>query len=240
MNEILGRNIRKHRLSLNWTQEKLADVLCVSHQVISKWENGIAYPDIATLCSMIQIFNVSLDELCGIKPDNIDIIVDEIEKEIHAEKAIYSSLHSKWGTVENQLMRYPTNEKLLFTALTFLRTMHDKVETNAQKDEVNTQILKISERLLDFSKNDSYRSFANYNLAVYYLEQVNFKRNNESDIINAKKAKAYADLVLYKDMHKTIYHSFGASNAKEDNLFENASISFNTSVAAESERFIFD
>ena len=216
MNEILGRNIRKHRLSLNWTQEKLADVLCVSHQVISKWENGIAYPDIATLCSMIQIFNVSLDELCGIKPDNIDIIVDEIEKEIHAEKAIYSSLNSKWSMIENQLMRYPTNEKLLFTALTFLRTMHDKVETNAQKDEVNTQILKISERLLDFSKNDSYRSFANYNLAVYYLEQVNFKRNNESDIINAKKAKAYADLVLYKDMHKTIYHSFGASNAKED------------------------
>lgn len=216
MNEVLGRNIRKYRLSLNWTQEKLANILCISHQVISKWENGIAYPDIEILCSMVQIFNVSLDELCGIKPDNIDIIVGEIEKDIQSEKATYSFLHSKWGMIENQLMLYPNNEKLLFTALNFLRTMHDKVETDAQKNVVNAQILKISERILDFSKNDSYRSYANSYLAVYYLEQVNFYRNNESDIINAKKAKTYADLVLYKDMSKTLYHSFGASNAKED------------------------
>ena len=61
VNEILGANIRKYRLAFNWTQEKLADILCVSHQVISKWENGIASPDIAILCSLTRIFNVSLD-----------------------------------------------------------------------------------------------------------------------------------------------------------------------------------
>lgn len=56
VNEILGANIRKYRLAFNWTQEKLADILCVSHQVISKWENGIAAPDIAILCSLTRIF----------------------------------------------------------------------------------------------------------------------------------------------------------------------------------------
>ena len=68
VNEILGANIRKYRLAFNWTQEKLADILCVSHQVISKWENGIAAPDIAILCSLTRIFNVSLDDLCGVSP----------------------------------------------------------------------------------------------------------------------------------------------------------------------------
>ena len=72
VNEILGANIRKYRLAFNWTQEKLADILCVSHQVISKWENGIAAPDIAILCSLTRIFNVSLDDLCGVSPKQID------------------------------------------------------------------------------------------------------------------------------------------------------------------------
>ena len=67
--------------------------------------------------------------------------------------------------------------------------MHDKIETDAQKKMVNAEILNVSERLLDFSRNDSYRSYANYNLAVYYSEQVNLKRSNEQDIKNAEKSK---------------------------------------------------
>ena len=94
--------------------------------------------------------------------------------------------------------------------------MHDTIETDVQKEIVNAEILKTSERLLDFSRNDSYRSYANYNLAVYYTEQVNLKRGNEQDIINARKSKQYADLVLYKDMHKTSYLTFGTTTLQED------------------------
>ena len=66
--------------------------------------------------------------------------------------------------------------------------MHDKIEADAQKEIVNAEILKVSERILDFSRNDSYRSYANYNLAVYYSEQVNLKRGNEQDMKNAQKS----------------------------------------------------
>ena len=54
VNEILGANIRKYRLAFNWTQEEFADILCVSHQVISKWENGIAAPDIAICVAFLR------------------------------------------------------------------------------------------------------------------------------------------------------------------------------------------
>ncbi len=216
VNEILGANIRKYRLAFNWTQEKLADALCVSHQVISKWENGIATPDIVTLYSLSRIFNVSLDDLCGIATQQVDAFIEEIENENKKDNITYQSLYTKWNEIEKQLKYYPTNDKLLFVTLNFLRTMHDKIETDVQKEMVNAEILKVSERLLDFSRNDSYRSYANYNLAVYYSEQVNLKRSNEQDIKNAEKSKMYADLVLYKDMHKSFYLTFGATTLQED------------------------
>lgn len=96
--------------------------------------------------------------------------------------------------------------------------MHDRIQTDEQKESVNADILKIGERILDLSRNDSYRSYAHYNLAVYYSEQVNLKRSNEQDVANAQKAKMHADLVLYKDMHKTFYYTFGASTLREDRI----------------------
>lgn len=47
--DIVGQNIRQYRVAHKWTQEKLGDLLAVSHQVVSKWENGIAVPELGML-----------------------------------------------------------------------------------------------------------------------------------------------------------------------------------------------
>lgn len=49
-------------------QQDLADVLGVSFQSVSKWETGATMPDIALLPSIAEFFNVSVDELLGLKP----------------------------------------------------------------------------------------------------------------------------------------------------------------------------
>lgn len=49
-------------------QQDLADVLGVSFQSVSKWENGVSMPDITLLPSIAEYFNVSIDELLGVKP----------------------------------------------------------------------------------------------------------------------------------------------------------------------------
>ena len=41
-NEILGKNIRKKRIEQNISQEYLAEILDISRQSISKWENGVS------------------------------------------------------------------------------------------------------------------------------------------------------------------------------------------------------
>ena len=49
-------------------QQELAEVLGVSFQSVSKWETGISMPDITLLPSIAEYFNVSVDELLGLKP----------------------------------------------------------------------------------------------------------------------------------------------------------------------------
>ncbi|MGL5900600.1 MAG: helix-turn-helix domain-containing protein [Lactobacillaceae bacterium] len=60
---ILGNRIREEREKKNWTQNKLAEILNVSRQSISKWETGSAYPDIERLIQISDLFKVSLDSL---------------------------------------------------------------------------------------------------------------------------------------------------------------------------------
>ena len=47
------------------TQEELADLVNVSFQAVSKWENGNSLPDISTLPLLANILNCSIDSLLG-------------------------------------------------------------------------------------------------------------------------------------------------------------------------------
>lgn len=47
----------------NLTQQELGDIVCVSYQTISKWENGVSYPDMSVLLQISTYFGVSVDAL---------------------------------------------------------------------------------------------------------------------------------------------------------------------------------
>lgn len=63
----LGENLKKFRLQRELTQEQLADVLGVSAQAVSRWENGTTYPDITLLPTIVSYFEITLDELMGME-----------------------------------------------------------------------------------------------------------------------------------------------------------------------------
>ncbi len=58
-----GEKLQEVRRNNNISQEKLAEMLNVSRQSVSKWERNHGYPEIDKLIYMCDIFNVSLDEL---------------------------------------------------------------------------------------------------------------------------------------------------------------------------------
>ena len=59
----LGENVFQLRTAQNRSQTELADLLGVSRQSVSKWENNTAIPDLERLINMSHIFSVTLDEL---------------------------------------------------------------------------------------------------------------------------------------------------------------------------------
>src|SRR5699024_12057824 len=45
------------------SQEQLAEMLSVSRQAVSKWENGLSYPDMDKIISISKILNCTLEDL---------------------------------------------------------------------------------------------------------------------------------------------------------------------------------
>lgn len=58
-----GERLFELRKNKNISQEELAEILDVSRQSISKWENDKAYPEMTRLLFMSDYFGVSLDYL---------------------------------------------------------------------------------------------------------------------------------------------------------------------------------
>lgn len=60
---ILADKIINERKKNGWSQEELAEKLCVSRQSVSKWEGAQAVPDLQKILKMAEIFSVSTDYL---------------------------------------------------------------------------------------------------------------------------------------------------------------------------------
>ncbi len=59
----VGEKLKKRRITLNLTQDKVGEELGVTRQTISNWENGKSYPDIERIISLSELYELSLDEL---------------------------------------------------------------------------------------------------------------------------------------------------------------------------------
>lgn len=61
----IQENIRRMRKEMKLTQEQLAEALGVTIGAVSKWENGLSYPDLHMIVEIADFFEVSVDVLLG-------------------------------------------------------------------------------------------------------------------------------------------------------------------------------
>ena len=59
----LGKRIYQYRKAKGMSQDALAELLDVSRQSVSKWENDTVQPELSKLTAMCDLFGVTLDEL---------------------------------------------------------------------------------------------------------------------------------------------------------------------------------
>ena len=105
----IAASIARLRRERGMTQEALAEVIGVSPQTISKWENNTTYPDIALLPVLADVFGVTIDALYGremqqsLLPENaIDNVIE------HARRTFVGVCYNPEldGKFEDQLAQY--------------------------------------------------------------------------------------------------------------------------------------
>jgi len=72
---LIGKRISTKRKELKLTQSGLAESLYVTHQAVSKWENGKSLPTIDILYELTKILSVSIDYIL----DDSDILDTDYE-----------------------------------------------------------------------------------------------------------------------------------------------------------------
>lgn len=70
--EMIGTKIQALRKNKGITQEQLAEVLAVSAQAVSKWENSVSMPDIHLLPVIARYFGITMDELFNYRLDALN------------------------------------------------------------------------------------------------------------------------------------------------------------------------
>lgn len=169
----IGKRIKALRKRDDVTQDKLAEVLGVTSQAISKWENETGYPDIEYIAPIANFFNVTIDEL-------FDHDKAEKEHKINAYCEQYDAMYRSWESVDERidimrqaLAEYPAEEKLLIRLATALwykwkegdfdryskmdgKWVHDFDKFRAH--EGWQEPVKIMEELLATSVDDTVRS----------------------------------------------------------------------------------
>jgi len=80
----LGEKLHNLRKDNMLSQEKVAELVGVSRQAVSKWETGLTNPDTENLIKLGEIFSISINELTGtvfVDNEATDEMSDKINKE---------------------------------------------------------------------------------------------------------------------------------------------------------------
>ena len=78
--QTMGKRIMQLRKEKGYTQEQLAEMMGVSAQAVSKWENDVSCPDISILPMLAEKLWVTTDELLGVKPIEPKVVIVDAQK----------------------------------------------------------------------------------------------------------------------------------------------------------------
>lgn len=169
----IGENIRKLRKERDITQEEFSEMLGVSCQSVSRWENGTCYPDIELIPIISEFFGISTDKLMGLDIETEKIAVENYQAEF--QKAI-----SKGDTDEclrisrKAVAEYPNNYALLNQLMyaLFILGSDDADIPNWKEnmEKYDDEIISLGERIAKYCPDTEIRNEATARLAFQHCE----------------------------------------------------------------------
>lgn len=104
MNNNLSTNLKKIRKDNNLSQEELAEILGVSRQSVSKWESGLAYPEMEKIIQICKRFDININDL--------------LQNDISEVKGEESS-KNKVNSIIESCLKFITNSINMFINMSF-------------------------------------------------------------------------------------------------------------------------
>ncbi len=195
----LGENLKALRHKNGITQESLANYLGVSFQSVSKWERGLAYPDITLLPAISGFFGVSTDELLG-----VGRVADERELLKHLED--YDNL--QWDVENKKKALDILREKYPHDFRVQLRYMQRLL--SQKRDDVvacKDEIMRIYENIKGNCTDDAIRIRAKTSYISYLAVMSGIK---DSGITYEDMQKAIDELPSIDDCRENFcfYHKY--------------------------------
>ena len=146
-----GKNLQMLRKKNQLSQERLAEMLDVSRQAVSKWELGEGYPEVDKLLILSKKLNVSLDGLLGEektpgssengKPSNMIRIISPNEGVIISASKISRSQQFKGSKNSPKYALYASNgNELSFSQNTFLAWYRNLDDITREMAEIQNSL----------------------------------------------------------------------------------------------------
>ena len=145
----IGKRISEYRKKKNLKQDELAEMLGVSPQAVSKWENDLSCPDISLLPELSRILGISIDELVqGKKEEPIVTVLPEEERKDIDKMMLRIIVESKNGDHVRVNLPMALVKVALETGMTMPKVnakINDKLGEDALSGIDFAQILKMVE-----------------------------------------------------------------------------------------------
>ncbi len=178
----LGENLKKYRTNRELTQEQLADVLGVSAQAVSRWENGSTYPDIMLLPTIASYFDISVDEIIGFdttrKEERIKTILKE-NRIFHSNGETRKSIK----LLRQELTEFPNESRLLYCLAQSLYSLHfqsGEAFTKEDRRKAATETIELLNKALYYANENFDEGGCCRQLLVFnYLEMGEYEKAKE-------------------------------------------------------------
>ena len=169
----IGETIKKMRKEREITQEEFAEVLGVSCQSVSRWENNSCYPDIELIPTIAAFFDISTDKLMGVdeaaEKKAVDQYLNDFQTAISVGNIDECIRIARAGVAE-----FPNNyallNKLMYALFLSCSDDADIVDWEENKQKYDAEIVALGERIIKYCSDTDIKYEATDRLAFHHCE----------------------------------------------------------------------
>lgn len=190
----LGQKLRKIRSKFGLSQEQLAEVINVSRQAITKWENDGGLPDVSNLQEISEVFGVTVDYLLN---DDSNLPALSMKKKLDRNKykkkvVMYSEVLKEYYPEPYEIFVLSRTKKLNFIELildTFIAPSIGPVSTADELGDLSPYYLV---------KKDDLKLLVNIKNYTLEVIELPFNTNDKKFIYKKNKFRNCGKLKLSK------------------------------------------